>query len=64
MSAWLADADGTAADAWRPLLIDADPSLAGGLAGIALALLAAVTDFDPGWDRMLLLSTGPCERHR
>ena len=34
----------------------ADASFLGGSAGIALALLAATTDTDPGWDRLLLLS--------
>lgn len=33
-----------------------DASFLGGSAGIGLALLAAVTDTDPAWDRLLLLS--------
>jgi lantibiotic modifying enzyme len=39
-----------------------DPSLLTGAAGIGLALLAAATDVEPSWDRVLLteLPTGPC----
>ena len=33
-----------------------DASFLGGSAGIGLALLAAITDTDPAWDRLLLLS--------
>lgn len=33
-----------------------DPSLLTGAAGVGLALLAAVTPFEPAWDRFLLLS--------
>jgi class I lanthipeptide synthase len=33
-----------------------DPGILTGAAGIALALLAAVTDIEPVWDRMLLVS--------
>lgn len=33
-----------------------DPSVLTGAAGIALALFAAVSDVEPAWDRMLLLS--------
>lgn len=32
------------------------PGMVEGAAGIALALLAAVTPFEPEWDRMLLVS--------
>ncbi len=42
-----------------------DPGLVAGSAGIALALLAAVTPIEPEWDRMLLLSArapGPGDR--
>ena len=34
----------------------ATPGLLGGAAGIGLALLAATTDVEPGWDRILLAS--------
>jgi class I lanthipeptide synthase len=34
-----------------------DPGLLGGTAGIGLALAAALTADEPGWDRVLLLST-------
>jgi hypothetical protein len=33
-----------------------DPGLLGGAAGIALALLAAITSVEPAWDRVLLVS--------
>lgn len=33
-----------------------DASFLGGSAGVALALLAGITDTDPAWDRLLLLS--------
>ncbi|MFH5230778.1 lanthionine synthetase LanC family protein [Antrihabitans spumae] len=33
------------------------PGVLSGQAGVALALLAAATDMDPGWDRALLLSS-------
>lgn len=33
-----------------------DPGITTGAAGIALALLAAVTDIEPAWDRVLLVS--------
>jgi lantibiotic modifying enzyme len=36
-----------------------DPGLLTGAAGIALALLAAVTPVEPAWDRVLLVSTPP-----
>jgi len=34
----------------------AEPGLLEGAAGVALALLGAITDVEPNWDRMLLLS--------
>jgi hypothetical protein len=34
----------------------ADPGLLNGAAGIALALLAAITPVEPAWDQMLLVS--------
>jgi hypothetical protein len=37
----------------------ADPGLLTGAAGIALALLAAVTPLEPAWDRVLLLAIPP-----
>jgi lantibiotic modifying enzyme len=37
----------------------ADPGLLTGAAGIALALLAATTNSEPAWDRMLLVATPP-----
>lgn len=48
-SAYLGDGDGT--PRW-----DDDPGILTGAPGIALALLAAVTDIEPAWDRMLLVS--------
>lgn len=36
-----------------------EPSFLSGVAGTGLALLAAVTDFEPRWDRMLLIATPP-----
>jgi len=33
-----------------------DPSLLGGASGVGLALLAAISDLEPAWDRRLLLS--------
>jgi hypothetical protein len=42
----------------------ADPGFLGGAAGIGLALLAAVTPVEPGWDRLLLLSGSPERRSR
>jgi lantibiotic modifying enzyme len=48
-AAWDPRADGTAG--WKD-----DPGLLSGAAGIALALLAAVSPIEPAWDRMLLLS--------
>lgn len=35
------------------------PSLPEGVAGIGLALLAAVTEVEPGWDRLLLMTVPP-----
>jgi hypothetical protein len=34
----------------------ADPGILTGAAGVALALLAATTDIEPEWDRMMLVS--------
>jgi len=34
----------------------ADPGILGGAAGIGLALLAATTEIEPSWDRMMLIS--------
>jgi hypothetical protein len=50
--AWQLDDDGQVT--WV-----ADPGLLTGAAGIALALLAATTDVEPAWDRMLLVSVPP-----
>ena len=50
--AWGADAD-------DELTWVADPSLLTGAAGIALALLAATSDIEPDWDRMLLAAVPP-----
>jgi hypothetical protein len=47
-AAWLPDADDV--DGWRD-----DPGIIFGAAGIALALLAAATPFEPAWDRMMLV---------
>jgi hypothetical protein len=47
--AWWIDRSG--AGAWAP-----DPSLLTGAAGTALALLAGLTDQEPTWDRLFLLS--------
>jgi len=35
---------------------EASPGVLDGAAGVALALLAAATDIEPGWDRMFMLS--------
>ncbi len=48
---WISDA--VNGDAWR-----ADPSFLNGAAGVGLALLAAVSDVEPAWDRVMLLSSG------
>ncbi len=36
-----------------------EPGFLSGVAGVGLALLAAVTDFEPAWDRVLLVSIPP-----
>jgi hypothetical protein len=36
-----------------------EPGFLSGVAGVGLALLAAVTDFEPLWDRVLLVSIPP-----
>jgi lantibiotic modifying enzyme len=51
-------------EAWEPgdggeMTWISDPGLLEGAAGIALALLAATTSFEPLWDRMLLVSITP-----
>jgi lantibiotic modifying enzyme len=45
-------------DSVGDLVPSPDPGLLGGGAGVGLALLAATTDVEPDWDRVLLLS-GP-----
>lgn len=40
---------------------EADPGFLTGVAGIGLALLAAVTSVEPQWDRLLLTAIPPCE---
>jgi lantibiotic modifying enzyme len=40
----------------------AEPGYLGGVAGVGLALLAAATPVEPGWDRLLLLSGSPEKR--
>ena len=50
--AWSSDLSGTLA--WRD-----DPGLLEGAAGVALALLAAVSSVAPEWDRMLAISLRP-----
>jgi lantibiotic modifying enzyme len=50
-SSWKGAFDGRAAR-WEP-----DPGFLTGAAGIGLALLAAVSDVPPDWDRVLLLSS-------
>jgi hypothetical protein len=49
-AAWMPDANDV--DGWRD-----DPGVLMGAAGVALALLAAATPFEPAWDRMLLVQT-------
>ncbi len=44
---------------WLP-----DPTLLTGIAGIALVLMAAVTDIEPGWDRCLLCAVAPSANGR
>jgi hypothetical protein len=51
-AAWQAGDDGV--EKWV-----ADPGLLTGVVGVALALLAATTDIEPAWDRMLLLAIPP-----
>src|SRR5262249_14299323 len=46
-------------NAHRRLLWVDDPGLLQGAAGIALALLAAATPLEPGWDRLLLVPIPP-----
>lgn len=43
---------------------EADPGFLTGAAGVALALLAAVTELEPEWDRVLLSSLPPKESAR
>jgi hypothetical protein len=50
--AWQPDEAGS--PAWS-----ANPGLLNGAAGIALALLAAISPIEPAWDRMLLVSIPP-----
>ena len=45
--------DGTGGERWEN-----DPSFLTGAAGIALVLLAAISDVEPAWDRLLLVSAG------
>jgi hypothetical protein len=47
-ASWMPDADDV--EGWRD-----DPGILGGAAGIALALLAAATPFEPVWDRLMLV---------
>ncbi len=49
---------------WRPAEGGwfADPSLLAGATGIALTLVAAATDVEPSWDRLLLASVPPKPR--
>jgi hypothetical protein len=56
--------DGGGFGGYRPLpdreRYDGDgAALLTGAAGVALALLAATTDVEPGWDRLLAISLGP-----
>jgi hypothetical protein len=46
----------TRPDPSGPPIWEANPSFLDGAMGVALALLAAVTPVEPGWDRLLLLS--------
>ncbi|HEX4803816.1 MAG TPA: lanthionine synthetase C family protein, partial [Myxococcaceae bacterium] len=50
--------------AWRPAEggWSADPSFLSGATGVALALVAAATDVEPSWDRLLLASVAPKPR--
>ena len=49
--AWMADPDQPEKRRWI-----AEPGILEGAAGVALALLAATTDIEPEWDRMMLVS--------
>jgi len=51
-SAWYAQADGSGA--WM-----ADPGFLMGAAGVGLALLAAASDVEPDWDRVMVVSVPP-----
>ena len=44
----------TDADHWAP-----DPSLLAGAIGVALAMHAAITSYEPGWDQLLLVDVAP-----
>ncbi len=46
-------------DLAAPPVMEATPAFLDGAIGIALALLAALTPVEPGWDRLLLLSGQP-----
>lgn len=52
-SAWIAER-GNGEGAWR-----ADPGFLMGAAGVGLALLAAVSEVEPAWDRVMLVSIPP-----
>ncbi len=41
-----------------------EPGFLSGVAGIGLALLAAVTEVEPAWDRVMVISTPPKNRER
>ena len=49
---------------WRPAEGGwfTDPSFLSGATGVALALVAAATDVEPSWDRLLLASVAPKPR--
>jgi lantibiotic biosynthesis protein len=51
-AAWMPDENDV--DGWRDV-----PGIIAGAAGIALALLAAATPFEPSWDRMMLVDIPP-----
>ena len=48
------EVDSAGHPAWRP-----DPGFLEGVAGVGLALLGAVSDVEPAWDRVLLTSLPP-----
>ena len=48
-----------AAFAGQPAHWENETGILEGAAGVALALLAAVTPFEPSWDRMLLVAIPP-----